>query len=470
MEEKKKKKFSVDKLSGLALLFFIMLICAILTWVIPAGTFEFVENEATGRMAAVPGSYTHIDSTPVGPWQFIMLYFEGFIDAADIIFFIIFASSYVFLLTKTGSLNAMTGAMLRKIGSKDHLIIPVFMAFFALGGTTFGMFEETYALIPAFIVIALTLGYDRIVGGAIVFVGVATGFAAATLNPFTIGVACKVAEIPLVTTKMLIFRIICFCAFLVLNVWYVSRYARKIKADPTTSILYGKEDANSTEGLMSREEVMNLPFTTAQKISMIGFVVVIIALVLGIIVKGWYFSEIAALFFVAFVVTAIINRYSINDIAETFVESTKATIYGAMLVGAARGISMVMNAGNITYTVVNAMANLVSALPPALTGVGMLVVQNIINFFIPSGSGQAMVMMPIMAPLADLVGVSREIAVTAFQFGDGFSNMFWPTSVATECGIMGIGLSDWYKFITKLFLMMFCLQCVFIICGVLVGI
>lgn len=468
MDTKPRRKFSLNTVSAFAILFVIMLICAILTYVIPAGEFERALNEETGRMLVVPGTYHQIDPSPVGPFQFFILYFEGFVNAADIIFFIVFSSTYVFLLTKTGTLNAMTGAMLRKVGSKDALIIPIFMTFFAIGGTTFGMFEECYALIPAFVVIAITLGYDRITGGAIVFVGVATGFAAATLNPFTIGVASKVAEIPLTTPKLLVFRIAAFVCFLALTIGYVMRYAIKIKKDPTKSILYGRVE--NLEGLQSREMVMDEPFTTKQKISMVGFFLLIIILVWGIIAQGWYFDEIAALFFIFFIITAVINGFGINEIADTFVESTKATIYGALLVGAARGIALVMESGMIIDTVVYALAMAVGSLPKAVTGIGMLIVQNLINFFIPSGSGQAVVMMPIMAPLADIVGLSREMSVVAYQFGDGFSNMFWPTACATECGIMAIGLTDWYKFITKLFIMMFLLQCVFMVIGVAIGI
>lgn len=468
MDTKPRRKFSLNTVSAFAILFVIMLICAILTYVIPAGEFERALNEETGRMLVVPGTYHQIDPSPVGPFQFFILYFEGFVNAADIIFFIVFSSTYVFLLTKTGTLNAMTGAMLRKVGSKDALIIPIFMTFFAVGGTTFGMFEECYALIPAFVVIAITLGYDRITGGAIVFVGVATGFAAATLNPFTIGVASKVAEIPLTTPKLLVFRIAAFVCFLALTIGYVMRYAIKIKKDPTKSILYGRVE--NLEGLQSREMVMDEPFTTKQKISMVGFFLLIIILVWGIIAQGWYFDEIAALFFIFFIITAVINGFGINEIADTFVESTKATIYGALLVGAARGIALVMESGMIIDTVVYALAMAVGSLPKAVTGIGMLIVQNLINFFIPSGSGQAVVMMPIMAPLADIVGLSREMSVVAYQFGDGFSNMFWPTACATECGIMAIGLTDWYKFITKLFIMMFLLQCVFMVIGVAIGI
>ena len=331
------------------------------------------------------------------------------------------------------------------------------------------MYEEVYALVPAFIVIAMTLGYDRIVGGAIVFVGVATGFAAATLNPFTIGVAAGVAEVPLAEPKVLIFRIVAFIAFMALNITYVMRYAAKIKKDPTKSIMYGIPQEEEKD-LMSRDEVMDMEFTTRHKISMVGFLLLIVILIFGIIKQGWWFQEIASLFLVFFIVTGLINGYSANQLGELFIESSKATIYGALIVGMARGISVVMAAGGIIDTIVYFLSNLVSSLPTALTGIGMLIVQNLINFFIPSGSGQAVVTMPIMAPLADVVGISRQMAVMAFQFGDGFSNMFWPTGVATICGFMSISLDQWYKFITKLFIMMFCLQCIFMVVGVLIGI
>ena len=170
------------------------------------------------------------------------------------------------------------------------------------------------------------------------------------------------------------------------------------------------------------------------------------------------------------IVTCIVNKMNSGEIADMFVAGCKSALYGAMLVGLARTISVVMTNGNVIDTAVNGLANMVMSLPKSISGVGMLVVQNVVNFFIPSGSGQAVVMMPIMAPVADLVGLSREVAVLAFQFGDGFSNMFWPTAVATECGIMGIGMDKWYKFITPLFGMMFLLQAVIIVAAVLLGV
>lgn len=465
MTEKKKK----SSLNAFVLLLIIMLIAAVLTWIVPAGSFERAYDEAIGRDIVVPGTYQVTESSPVGIIEFITSIYAGFMDAADITFFIIFASTYVFLLNKSGTLTAACGAMLRVVGERDNLIIPIFMTVFALGGTTFGMYEETYALVPAFIVIAMTLGYDRIVGGAIVFVGVATGFAAATINPFTIGVAAGVAGVSLAEPRVLIFRIVAFIVFVGLAIAYTMNYAAKIKKDPTKSIMYGVPQ-EETKHLKAKDEILNMPFTGRQKIAMLGFVLLVVILTWGIISKGWWFQEIASLFLVFFVATGVLLGYGPNQLGDLFVESSKETIYGALIVGMARGISVVLAAGGIIDTIVYFLGNLVSSLPLALTGIGMLVVQNLINLFIPSGSGQAVVTMPIMAPLADVVGISRQMACVAFQFGDGFSNMFWPTGTATICGFMAISLAHWYKFITKLFAMMFVVQCIFMVAGIMLGI
>ena len=466
----KKKKFSMPH--AYVIMLMIIALSMVLTWVLPAGIFEYEYNEALDRDLVVPGSYQLAEEkSPVGPWGMVMSIFDGVVQAGDIIFFILFAASYVYVLSETGALNALTGAMLRKLGKKDHLIIPLFMVLFAIGGTTIGMYEETYGLIPAFMIIAVTLGYDRIVGGAIVFVGVATGFAAAILNPFTIGIASSVAQVPLIQDKVTMLRVVAFVLFLALSIAYTMRYANKVRKDPTKSILYGDPNAlRGLENVKSRDEVINMPFTKEQKLSLFGFVLLIAGIAFGIVVYGWYLTELASLFFVFMIATMIINKMTLSEMADMFVDGCKSAMFGALLVGLARSISLVMEQGQVIDTAVNYLAGLVGNLPSSVAGVGMLTVQNFVNFFIPSGSGQAVVMMPIMAPLADLVGLSRELAVVAFQFGDGFSNMFWPTAVATECGIMGIGMDKWYKFITPLFGMMFLLQAVLIVAAVAWGV
>lgn len=466
-QPKEKKKFEMPH--AFVIIFSIIVLCALMTWVMPAGQFERVLDPELGRELVVSGSYTTVEQTPVGVWGLAMAIYEGMVEAADIIFFVMFASAYVFMLMKTGTLNAMIGAILRILGNRDHLLIPIFMIIFGIAGTTFGMYEEAYGLIPAFIVIAMTLGYDRIVGGGMVFLGVATGFAAATINPFTIGIASSVAGIPLITKELMIFRIISFVLFMSLSIWYMMRYAKRIKADPTKSHCYGDEQSKLTVDVMTRDEVYNLPFNARQKITLIGFAALILVIAYSVAVEGFYLQELAALFFIWMIGTAVVNKLSPSEVADVFIDSTKASLYGLLLIGLSRSIEVIMSQGNIIDTAVLYLSNMIQGLNAALSAVGMLIVQNLVNLFIPSGSGQAIVMMPIIAPLGDLVGVSREISVIAYQFGDGFSNMFWPTAVAVECGIIGIGMDKWYKFITPLFAMMFGLQSLLLIGAVMFG-
>ena len=468
MEEKKKK--DIWNPNPYVLITIIILLCCILTWIVPAGNFERQYDEELGRDLVVAGSFEYAESTPVGFTGFLESIFNGCVDAADIIFLILFASAYVYVLQEKGTINVLTGFLLRKFGDKDVFIIPIFMLLFGVCGSTFGMFEETYGLIPAFIVIAIALGYDRVVGGAIVFVGICTGFSAATLNPYTIGVASSVAQVEMATPALLTFRIICFVLFEGLAIGYVVWYARKIRKDPTKSVMYGDPNALvGAEDIASKEELMNVELTAQHKLALFGFGLLIVVMIVGILFLGWYLTQIAMLFVVFMILTCIIYKLSANQIAMMFVLGAKSALFGAMLVGFARAVSLVMTDGNIIDTCVNWLAGIVSNLPDSVNAVGMIVVQNFVNFFIPSGSGQAVVTMPILAPVADLIGQSREVAVLAFQFGDGFSDMFWPTSVCCECGIIGIGLNKWYKFITPLFLMMFVLQCIMICIAVAIG-
>ena len=468
---KTKKKLKMPH--AYVVLLIVIAFCTLLTWILPAGTFERVMDEELGREIVVAGSYTNMESTPVGLWHAILAIFSGVIDAADIIFFIVFATAYVTVLTKAGALNALVGSILRKMGTKDHLLIPVFMFLFGLGGTTFGMYEECYALVPAFMVIMMSLGYDKLTGGVIIFLGAGAGCCSAVLNPFTVGIASSVAGVPLTAPAVTAFRIICFFVFMAINIWYVMRYAKRVKLDQRNSVLYGSDEWNvnfSGGSVLSREEVMELEFTGKHKISLLLFVVMIVVIAYGVIAKGFYLAELSGVFMIFMVITGIINKMSASEMCETFVEAAQDSMFAALLIGLSRSLSVILTDGNIIDTVVYYLSSLISGLPKQLSAVGMVVVQNLINFFIPSGSGQAVVTMPIMAPVADLSDLSRQVAVAAYQFGDGFSNTIWPTAVAAECGLMGISLGRWYKFMLPLFGILFVFECIMINVGIFMGI
>ena len=466
MEKKKGIDWEKKMPHAYSIMIGIIVLAAVLTWIVPAGTFTREYNAELDREIVVPGSYVEVERNPCGPWQLVMSLFEGLVAASDIIFFILLAYGYVYLLLQTGAIDALVGSLLRRLKSNDRILIPIFMLIFGFAGSTFGMYEEAYGLIPAFIAIAITMGYDGLVGGAIVFVGVATGFAAATINPFTVGIAQSIAGVT-PSPEFMIFRIIAFVLFMSLSIGYTMWYAAKVKKNPEASYVKGVS-FGGVQG-RSREEVLGLKFTVSHVLSLVGFIVLIIAIIIGVTLYGFYLTELAAFFLIAVLYTGIVNKMKPGKMFDIFIEGAGKAVFGALLVGLARSIEVVMTNANIIDTIINALATAIRGFHQMLAAAGMLVVQNIINFFIPSGSGQAVVTMPIMAPLSDVVGVSREISVTAYQFGDGFSNMFWPTAVATECGIMGIAMNRWYKFITPLFIMMFLLQSVVLTVALVIG-
>lgn len=469
MEKKKKFKMPHAYMVIVAIIVF----CTILTWILPAGSFERIYDAELDREIVVAGSYQQVEGTPVGPWQAIIDIFLGLIDAADIIFFIVFATAYVQTLTKTGALNAFIGAVLRMTGGKkDHLLIPVFVFLFALGGTTFGMYEELFALVPAFMVIMVSLGYDKITGGAVVFLGAGAGSCAAILNPFTVGIASSIAQVPLTGPVITPFRIILFVVFVGIVTWYIMHYASKLKKDITKSPLYGTEewDIKMSGDMLTRQEIMELEFTKQNKISLVIFLIMIACIAYGVITMGWYLNELSAIFVIFMVITGIVNRVSAHDLCEWFVEAAENSMFAALLIGLSRSLQLIMTDANIIDTVVYYLSNLIIDLPKSLGAIGMLVIQNLINFFIPSGSGQAVVTMPVMAPIADVTDMSRQIAVTAYHMGDDWSNTIWPTACATECGIMGISMGRWYKFMLPLFGILFASECVLMLVGLAMGI
>lgn len=457
-----KKKFKMPH--AYVIIFSMTIITAILANIVPAGVFDRI-TDADGNEIVVAGSYHAVEKIGCSIFDMFKSIQLGFIDSAQIIFFIIFAYSFVYILIKNGTFDAVVGFILRRIGDRVQLIIPVCMLCFGILGSTMGMFEETYGLLPVFISIAAVIGYDAIVGGSIIYLGVAIGFAAATINPFTIGIAQEVAGVALFSG--LGYRIFCFVVFMTIAIVYVMHYANKIKKDPTKSYLHGIKIDMPDVG--SKEELMNTQFTTIHKISCVLFVFTIGMLLVGTIKLGWYIDEIATLFIIMTIITGLISKFTPSQICDFFIESSKEMMYGALLVGISRSIPLIMENACIIDTIVNWLATLLQNFHGVASAIGMLFVQNIINFFIPSGVGQALVTMPILAPVGEMVGVSRQVSVLAYQFGDGFSNIFWPTSVFMMCGIMRLPIDRWYKFVAPLFGIIFIAEIVLLVLATMIG-
>lgn len=434
----------------------ILLCVVVMTYLIPAGEYDRVLDAASGRMVVLPDSFHYIQGKQPGLFGVFLALQRGYVSAADIMFLIVFAYGYVYMLTENGTLNRAIRFLTRKLGSRTHLLIPVCMFLFGVLGATLGIFEEVYGLISVFMGITVALGYDAVVGGAVVYVGVATGFAAAITNPFSVGIAQSIAELPI--SSGLWYRVVIFLVFQSAAVWYVMRYAKRVKADPTRSIIYGEQAAVPPAPAEDGGEM-----TLRQKLCLLLFFVTIGVLLYGTSAWGWYVDEIAAWFLMMMVVTGIAGGYSATEICKSFIESTKSIVPSLLVIGFTRGILITMQEAMISDTIVYGLSKLLGSGNKALAAVGMLFLQNVINFFITGSSSQATITMPIMVPVADIVGVGRETAVLAYCFGDGFSDMFWPTACALQCGLMGIPLNKWYRFMAPLFLIMVVLQTAFIV-------
>ncbi|MFK2826422.1 Na+/H+ antiporter NhaC family protein [Bacillus sp. B190/17] len=464
-KEKKKKKFKFTAPHSYVFMGMIIILAGILTYIIPAGEFNRVEDPATKKLLVVPNSYQIVEQSPISPFNMFISIQKGMLNAAEIIFYVFFAYGFIFMLTKTGVFNSGIEALLRKTKGKESLIIPVFMLIFGLMGATFGMYEESYGYIPLMMGIAVALGYDALVGVAIVYVGVTTGFAAAITNPFTIGIAQGIAKIPMFSGMG--FRIVAFISFMSLSIFYVMRYAKKVKENPEASLV---KDLNFPFISDVKKDVLTeTVFTVRHKISLILFVGTILTLITGTVKFGWYIPELSGVLIIMMIVIGLINKLTFAQIADTFIEACKNMVFAALIIGLANAILVIFQDGNIIDTIVHYMAMAIEDLSPSVAASAMLLGQTVLNFFIPSGSAHAAISMPLMTPLADLIDMNRQVAVLAFQFGDGFANMLWPHTVAVICGIACIPIDRWYKFLWPLFLLVLGLEMIFMTIAVAIN-
>lgn len=363
------------------------------------------------------------------------------------------------VIQETRSIEAGMGRLIKAMKNASILIIPIVMLFFSICGSVFGMAEETIPFIPIFVSLCLAMGFDSITGVAIVFCGAGAGFAGAFMNPFTVQVAQGIAELPLLSQTP--FRVVMYVCFVALAILFVMRYAMKVKKNPQLSPMHAFDQTR--EDTVDLEELPS--FGGKEKAILIVFVLAIILLVFGVIKWGWYMDEIAALFLGMSFIVAVIARMGFNNYANVLGKGMADIASGALVVGFARGILVVMTDGQILHTILHAAAEGLSKLPSMISAVGMYIFQCLLNFIVPSGSGQAAVSIPIMAPLGDLVGVTRQTATIAFQLGDGISNIFTPTSGYFMAGlaIAKVPWSKWAKWILPLIGLEYLLGAIFVV-------
>ncbi|MBR9988958.1 MAG: YfcC family protein [Gemmatimonadetes bacterium] len=425
----------------LVLLFGMIVVALVLTYVLPAGQFERVENE-DGRMQVVPGSYERLpDHTPLSPIAVFTAVPRGLEAAGEIIFFVFIIGGAFAVLRETGAIDALLGAALRRLGHRPMWLLLGGVLVFVAGSSTIGMAEEYLPFIPVLVALALALGFDALTGVAIVAIGMAVGYGVATINPFTVLIAQDVAGLQ--PGSGMWYRVVLTAVFVPLGVHHVWRYATRVKADPSRSLVADI----APPAVSSSHEVTML--TGTHRLALFTVVVTLAVLIYGLTQRGWYLVEMSALFLALALVLAIVGRLDANRAATSFGAGAAELTVTALLIGFARAIQVVLDDGGVIDTIVHGLSMPLQHMGPELAAIGMLVVQSLTNFFIPSGSGQAYVTMPIMAPLADVVGVSRQVAVLAFQFGDGFTNILVPTNpvIIGMLAIAGVPYDRWLRFV-----------------------
>lgn len=443
-QKKNKRKFEFPHV--FALLFGLIIIAAVLTYFIPAGEYERVVNDE-GYTLVVDGTYQEIESNPTTPFGILEAVHKGMVNGAEIIFFIFIVGGAFGILNATKAIEIGLANVSSKIAGREIILIPVVMLLFALGGGTFGMSEETLPFILIIVPLLMKMGFDSLTGLGVIVIGSCAGFTASFMNPFTIGVAQGIAELPLFSGIEL--RLVLWVVFVAINIAFVMIYARKVKKNPETSIMY---ELDKKWDLEDDSQYATTKLTGRHLAIIALLVLTIVGLAIGVISFGWYIMEISSLFLLMGILAGLIGKMRVNEIADSFVKGCRDLTAGALVVGLAYGVLVVLEESNTIDTILYNLSGILAQLPSALTAIGMYITHILINFAVPSGSGQAALTMPIMTPLSDLAGVHRQTAVLIFQFADGIANIFSPTSgvLMASLAMARVPWTKWLKWIWPL--------------------
>jgi uncharacterized ion transporter superfamily protein YfcC len=426
----------------LILIYVMVVLTAVATWIIPGGEYDRVEKD--GRTIPVAGSYERVESRPQGLEALFVSPAKGFVEAATIIAIVFICGGAFAIIQKTGAISTAIHNLSLKFGQSKTLralFIPVTMIVFSLGGAIWGMCEETMPFILIFVPLSLSLGYDTIVGVALPFLGAAAGFAGAFFNPFTVGIAQGLAGLPLYSG--LGYRLAVWAGGTAIVIAVVMRYAARIRRDPKISPTYEEDLEKKAKLRVGGPVLEKLAMTAAHKRVMAVFVGGFAVMVFGILRYKWYILPIAGVFLAIGIFSGIVGRLSGDDIGRSFVEGAKDMVNAALIIGTARAILIVATDGRIMDTILAGMAGTISQFHPLVSAQIMFVSQCVINFFVHSGTAQAALTIPIMAPLGDLVGITRQTAVFAFQLAE-YINPVLPTSGVTM-GVLGLAGLRWEK-------------------------
>ncbi|MDG5471998.1 putative basic amino acid antiporter YfcC [Jeotgalibacillus sp. ET6] len=502
MKKDKKEKVAWKVPHTFVIVFGVVVLAALLTYLVPVGQFETEEvtysqgGEESSRTVLIPDSFSIVtdnegnqvrEGTKLfeagGEAGFLNYVFEGLVSgdkwgsAVGVVAFILIIGGAFGIILRTKAIEQGILSVIDKTKGKEILIVPIMFFLFSLGGAVFGMGEEAIAFAIILVPLMVALGYDAITGVMITYVATQVGFATSWMNPFSVAIAQGVSDVPVLSGAP--FRIAMWAVFTIIGIIFTWRYAARIKKDPKKSLSY---DTDSYFRKQSELQDLDAKFTLGHSLVILTLIVGLGWIIWGVIENAYYIPEIASQFFTIGLVSGLIavvfklNNMKVDDIAEGFVEGAKDLLPAALIVGMAKGIVIILggdspDAPSVLNTMLFGAGQVIGDFPETLSAWFMYAFQSVFNFFVVSGSGQAALTMPLMAPLADIAGVSRQVAVLAFQLGDGLTNIFVPTSAAL-LGTLGAARVDWgtwARFIWKFMLLMIAMASLFIVIATLIN-
>lgn len=454
-----------------AIIFALMVIFAVLTWIVPSGSYQ--RQEVNGREVTVAGTYEQSEKTYIdeetgdevdlrqGVFDVLQAPTRGIQEAIEVVAFILIVGGSFQVITKTGAITSGMGRVVRRFKNKDILIIPIAMVLFALGGTSFGMAEETLPFFAIFMPIMMAMGFDSMTAFMVVFVGARTGYIASTINPFNVLIAQGILGIQ--GNPQLWLRMIAWVVLTAVAITWVVLYARRVKKNPESSITFEDDIAKKVE-FAADESALDAEFTGRQKVVLAVFIAGMCLIIWGLVTQGWYMNEISAVFLAMGLLAGVIAGFSQDVIAQEFVAGIADFAFSAIVVGLARGILVIASDGMIIDTILNALATGLGGIPAVLFTTLLYAVENLLAILVPSSSGLAALTAPIFGPLTELMGLNPEAAVWALSMGSATMSLICPTSaiLVAGLGVCKIKLGQWWKTVWKFFLVVSLINIVFV--------
>ena len=446
MSKKETKKSGFHMPHVFIILLLIMLFVVILSYVIPSGNYERITDEATGIAVVDPDTFQYVENeNPITFMDYFEAIYNGFVNGATIMGTLFISSGMIYLLEVSGAFGAGINAILKRTKGKEFSVVCIFYTIFVIFGVL-GYGEAAYPFYPLAVSIGFALGYDRMVGTGLAIVGSTVGFTSGLMNMFTTGVSQQIVGLPMFSG--IGFRAVGLAVFYVIGLIGLYTYCRKIKKDPSRSIVKEEYMNQKAEDRTEHMEEM----TPRRVLGLLAFLVVIVIQGYGCIRLGWSFAQIAALYVIFGIVLSIIFRFGPSEACQLFCQGAVRVFAAAFAVGLAQSVVVLMNQACIMDTIVHGMASLLENRSALLALLIIFVFVTLFNFLVVSGSGKAVIIMPILQPLGKILNINQQVLVLTYQYGDGITNSFWPGSSLVQLSMCGVDYGAWIRFCWKIYL------------------